>query len=143
MRSTLLVTMLLGISVLMAPFHAPAQAKATPQQLAQVSQGKWLQELDAGKYADSWMDAAQYFRSHVTKDRWVNGMKATHVPLGKMVSRKVVSSNFTKSIAGAPDGQYVVTKYNTDFEHKKGAVETVTAVFEMDGEWRVAAYYIQ
>jgi ribosomal protein S17E len=42
-----------------------------------------------------------------------------------------------------PDGKYVVIKYDTSFENKKSAVETVTPMLDKDGKWRVAGYFIK
>jgi hypothetical protein len=37
------------------------------------------------------------------------------------------------TLPGAPDGEYVVFQFNTSFEQKSAAVETVTAIREKDG----------
>lgn len=47
------------------------------------------------------------------------------------------------SLPGAPDGKYVVIQYDTSFENKKAAVETVTPMLDKDGKWRVSGYYIK
>ena len=47
------------------------------------------------------------------------------------------------SLPGAPDGEYRVFQFDTSFEHKQTAVETVTAVLETDGSWRIAGYFIR
>ena len=44
---------------------------------------------------------------------------------------------------GPPDGQYVVIRFQTTFEHKRSGVETVTPMLEQDGGWRVSGYYIK
>ena len=43
----------------------------------------------------------------------------------------------------APDGNYVVMQYDTNFSNKKSAVETVTFMEEKDGKWKAAGYYIK
>jgi hypothetical protein len=45
-------------------------------------------------------------------------------------------------LPGAPDGEYVVIQFESSFEKKKSAVETVTPMLEKDGKWRVSGYYI-
>ncbi len=45
--------------------------------------------------------------------------------------------------AGAPDGEYVVIQFETSFEHKRSAIETVTPMMDRDGKWRVSGYYIK
>jgi len=44
---------------------------------------------------------------------------------------------------GAPDGEYVVIQYETEFEKKASAVETVTPERDKNGTWRVSGYYIK
>lgn len=120
---------------------------AAPQQklgdLAQKSAESWLALTDASNYADSWAEAAQFFKNAVTQPQWTNQIKAVRGPLGKMQSRKLKSATFTKSLPGAPDGQYVVIQYATSFEHKPSAIETVTPMLDKDGQWRVSGYYIK
>jgi hypothetical protein len=44
---------------------------------------------------------------------------------------------------GAPDGEYVVVQYETEFERKASAVETITPERDKSGTWRVSGYYIK
>jgi predicted SnoaL-like aldol condensation-catalyzing enzyme len=64
-------------------------------------------------------------------------------PLGKVVSRKAYSKKYSESLPGAPDGKYVVIQYESSFEKKKAAVETVTAALDEDGRWRVSGYFMK
>jgi hypothetical protein len=64
-------------------------------------------------------------------------------PLGALVSRKLKSAQYATSLPGAPDGQYVVIQYDTVFQNKSAAVETVTPMLDKDGHWRVSGYYIR
>jgi hypothetical protein len=104
---------------------------------------KWLTTVDAGKYAASWSDAAEYFRNAVKQEQWEQAMQAVRKPLGKLLSRKVQTKVFMTSLPGAPDGEYVLVQFATSFEQKKTAIETVTAMLDKDGTWRVAGYYIK
>ena len=122
---------------------AIARAQQKPEQLAQQSADSWLVLVDSGKYADSWQEAASMFKVAVAKDQWQNMLHANRAPLGKLVSRKLKSANYTKTLPGAPDGEYVVIQYDASFEHKQSAVETVTPMLDKDGTWRVSGYYIR
>ena len=64
-------------------------------------------------------------------------------PLGKLVSRKLKSREYTEKMPGAPDGKYVVIQYDSVFEKKASAVETVTSMADPDGAWRVSGYFIR
>ena len=104
---------------------------------------QWLGLNDNGKYADSWQAAAAYFQGAVKKDQWTQTMMAMRTPLGAVRSRKLWAQQNTTSLPGAPDGEYVVLQYQTSFEKKESAVETVTPMRERDGTWRIAGYYIR
>jgi hypothetical protein len=99
--------------------------------------------VDSGKYADSWQESSQLFKAHVTREQWQSMLHATRDPLGKMLSRKLKSATYTKTLPGAPDGEYVVIQYESSFEHKQSAVETVTPMLDTDGKWRVSGYFIK
>jgi hypothetical protein len=103
----------------------------------------WLSLVDNGNYAGSWQEGAEYFKNAVGESQWVNAMNAVRRPLGKVLSRKLISQNYTQTLPGAPDGEYVVIHYQTSFENKASAIETVTPVLDKDRTWRVSGYYIK
>jgi hypothetical protein len=118
-------------------------AQQKPDQLAQQSAESWLTLVDAGKYDESWQRAAEYFRGAVAKEDWRKAVQGVRDPLGKMRSRKLKSATYKTSLPGAPDGEYVVIQYDSSFEHKQEAVETVTPMLDKDGKWRVSGYFIK
>jgi hypothetical protein len=120
-----------------------AHAQPKPEQLAQQSAESWLALVDSGKYAESWQQAASMFKAHVTKDQWQSMVGSVRDPLGKNTSRKLKSAKYTTSLPGAPDGQYVVIQYDSSFEHKQSAIETITPMLDKDGQWRVSGYFIK
>lgn len=103
----------------------------------------WLALTDSGKYSESWDTAAALFKGAITKDDWIKAVGSVLSPLGKVKSRKLKSADFTRTIPGAPDGQYVVIQYDTVFENKASATETITPMLEKDGSWKVSGYYIK
>jgi hypothetical protein len=56
--------------------------------------------------------------------------------------RKVSSSTYTTTAPGAPDGEHVIIQFQTSYENKQEAVETVTPMMD-EGEWRVSGYFIK
>jgi len=134
--SILVFTVLLCVS-------AFAQSPQKPEQLAQASSDAWLTIVDSGKYANSWDETAQSFKAAVTKEQWQTALDTNRAPQGKVLSRKLKSAIYTKNPPSAPEGEYVVIQYDTDFEHKPGAVETVVPNLEKDGKWRVSGYFIK
>lgn len=118
-------------------------AADTPEADAQAAALQWLGLVDAGDYARSWAASATHLKSSVTKEQFATGVAAVRKPLGAVRSRKMASATFTKSLPDAPEGEYVVVKFTTTFEHVANATETVTPVREPDGQWRVSGYYIR
>jgi len=124
-------------------FIGSLYANEAAQKAAITAAGAWLSLVDEGNYAESWNQAAGFFKNAVTKEQWLNSMKAFRVPLGNTVVRKLKSKQYTKTLPGAPDGEYVVIQYETTFEKKQSAIETVTPMLDKDGKWRVSGYYIK
>ena len=121
----------------------PTPPTATPPTKRKTAAKSWLALVDAEKYGQSWDEAALLLRSAVMKVEWENAAKAARAPLGALKSRTFKSANFTRSLPGAPDGEYVVIQFDTQFAHKASAIETVTPMRDKDGTWRVAGYYIK
>lgn len=120
------------------------RAQVRPEQeAAEKSARAWLALVDEGKYDQSWEQAAELFRGAVTKEDWAKAMNGSRKPLGRLLSRKLKSATYAESLPGAPDGKYVVLQFDTSFENKKSAVETVTPMLERDGAWRVSGYFIK
>ena len=134
----LLAAAILGSLVFVSFLHANEAA----EKAAIASSSAWLSLVDEGKFSESWDQAAGYFRNAVTKDQWLASLKAVRPPLGKAVTRKLKSKMYSKTLPGVPDGEYVVIMFDTQFENKKSAVETVTPMLDKDGKWRVAGYLI-
>jgi uncharacterized protein DUF4019 len=139
--SILLLIMFLMVAAW--PQTAVTQTSPKPEELAQKSAEAWLTLADSGKYAETWDEGSQYFKAAITKDRWVSALQGVRSPLGKVVSRKLKSANLTKTLPGAPDGEYVVIQYDTSFENKKESVETIIPMLDKDGKWRVSGYFIK
>jgi hypothetical protein len=115
----------------------------SPEDLAEKSALAWLALVDAGDYEESWREAAALFRGAVSEEDWKKAIVGARQPLGNRLSRKVKSRTFQESLPGAPDGKYVVLEFDTSFENKKTAVETVTPMQDPDGAFRVSGYFIK
>ncbi len=118
-------------------------ADSAKEKAAGMAADKWLALVDNGRYADSWTEAAEYFRSAVNQTHWEQSVQSVRKPLGKVISRKIRTRTYTTTLPGAPDGEYVVVQYETSFQNKKSAIETVTPMLDKDGRWRVSGYYIR
>jgi opacity protein-like surface antigen len=120
-----------------------ARAADKPEDLAQAAAESWLKLTDAGHAGASWDQAAKLFKGAVTKEQWTQALAGVRPPLGKVISRKVTSRQYSEKVPGAPDGKHVTIQYETAFENKASAVETITPMLDPDGIWRVSGYFIR
>lgn len=118
-------------------------AEPEKEKAAVAAAENWLLLVDAGNYADSWKEAAEYFRNAVKQEQWEQTAQAVRQPLGKLLSRAVKSTTYQTALPGAPDGEYVVIQFDSSFENKKVSIETVTPMMDEDGKWRVSGYFIK
>jgi len=135
-------SMLLLVAVVALPGCAN-KSNTDATSLAEESSTLWLELVDAGDYAASWVEAAAYFKEAVNQETWRQSVAAVRHPLGRVISRQLRSKEYTTTLPGAPDGEYVVLQYDTVFENKDSAVETITPMKGEDGTWRVSGYFIK
>jgi hypothetical protein len=121
----------------------PALANGMAEKKAIEASNTWLKLIDNGQYVKSWETAADFFKNAISKKQWNQSLNAVRKPLGKIIKRDVKSKQYMTSLPGAPDGEYVIIQYDTSFENKKSAIETVTPMLDKDGKWRVSGYYIK
>ena len=130
------------VTLLMLTFAALALAddKTKPAELASEA---WLKFVDSGDFSQSWLQASSSFKAAVTQQQWEQQVKAAREPLGALFSRELTSAQYSTTLPGMPDGQYVVIRYASSFANKKAAVETVIGELDKDGQWRVSGYFIK
>jgi serine/threonine-protein kinase len=127
----------------LAGLTRPLRADEVAEKEAAAAARAWLNLVDGGRYAASWEAAAPAFRSAVTPEQWDQAVHSVRTPLGSCLSRTLRSRKLVDPPAGGPKGPYVVLQFDTAFEHREGAVETVTPVLVDDDGWRVAGYFIK
>ena len=150
MRRSLLVVVVV-VAAVWAGCGRQAEETRTPptgtnreaEEAALASADAWLELVDASKYDESWEQSGSLVQQAVDKAAWQKQLAAARGPLGELASRKLKSTQYQTSLPGAPDGEYVVILYDTSFDRKESAVETVTPMKEPDGVWRVSGYYIK
>lgn len=132
-----------AFAILLAAGSVVAADEPDLEQEAIEAAEAWLELIDAGKYDESWDNAAEYFKRVVKQEKWREMAAAARGPLGDVLSREVKATEYRTTLPGAPDGEYVVIQFATSFENKKTAVETVTPMRDRDGTWRVSGYFIR
>ena len=104
----------------------------------------WLREI--GRRLESVADdtvakGSIGVESPTTDPRFVHD--SARAPLGRVLSRHLAQAKPATELPGAPDGEYVVFQFDTAFERKRAAVETVTPMRDADGHWRVSGYFVR
>jgi len=130
------------VVMIMSTISVGAQNEGVKEAAISSVQG-WLKLLDDGEYDQCWENASEFFKAAVDKTSSAQYLAAARRPLGGLVSREVFNAEYQESLPGAPDGQYVVIVFKTEFQNKKLSYETVTPKLEADGTWRVSGYYIR
>ncbi len=120
----------------------PAQTATQKSQVAAEVAARWLGYVDSDDYAKSWDTAADIFQKSISRAEWIQQLTAIRSPLGMVQSREQLSATYKTQLPGVPDGEYVVVRYQTRFDKKKSALETVTLTYDRD-KWRVAGYFIK
>lgn len=142
MKKSIIMRLLLA-ALFLFPLCAAAADEDTKIKEAIVSAEEFLLLVDTSQYDRSWDAASSYFREQVDKNSWVKQISSLRPAFGKIINRDIRGAHFTTELPGAPDGEYVVIQYDTTFENKRKAIETVTPMLDKDGRWRVSGYYIQ
>ncbi|HEX4736236.1 MAG TPA: DUF4019 domain-containing protein [Allosphingosinicella sp.] len=121
---------------------AQAPVAALPPSPAVVSAQQWVGLVDQGGYAESWDQAGALMKTHMGRDAWAAALEPARKPLGAVASRKLRSETPTKTLPGAPDGDYDVVQFDADFAGNRHMTETVFLAHEASG-WKVDGYYIK
>ncbi len=104
---------------------------------------QWLVIVDSGAFEDSWVESSTFFQSKVPQSEWVKMVGKARQPFGANLDRSLEDAEFSTTLPGAPDGEYVVAIFKASFEQKASAIETVTVARSDEGKWRVTGYFIK
>lgn len=123
--------------------YAAAAGEEIDTSDAMGSAQRWLALVDAGRGRDAYGAAAESLRKAVEQLKWEVSVDALRDTLGGVIGRKLRSAQFTRTMPGAPDGEYVVFTFDARMEKKGFATEIVVCEREKDGAWRVDGYWVK
>lgn len=103
---------------------------------------RWLEMIDHGNYAETWVAAAVVLQESVPQQEWIADLAARQPKLGRTIMRERKSENYSKTLRGAPTGDYVIVTYLTKFEKTPLVEETLAVAKDAIGQWHVAGYDI-
>jgi hypothetical protein len=137
-----IATAVMPIAALFAVMQVVRAADHT-EAAAESASRAWLALVDTHEYADSWKKASTFFRQSIAQSQWQAAAAKVREPLGTVVSRKLQSVTFTRTVPGAPEGEYAIVIFASTFATKASGIETVTSMVDSDGAWHVSGYYIR
>lgn len=127
-----------------AVLFAAAAAAQDPRAIeAQNAAREWLALVDRGDTGASWNRAGALFQKALSEEQWTKNYQRARAPLGAPVTRGVLSTRFSKTAAGVPDGDYATVIFRSSFAANPSGRETVTLSHETAGGWRVIGYLIR
>ncbi len=116
--------------------HAAQEAAAERQALG------FLAYLDHGRYADSYAYTGMLIRAQTDEAAYAAQIEKARAGTGALQSRELMDANYTTTVQGAPEGEYVVLHYHASFANRTDTVETVVLALAK-GYWRVSGYYLK
>lgn len=102
----------------------------------------WLTLTDNHQFETSWNDASTFFQAAISESLWTTSVNAARSSLGRLKTRTITSSTFSKTLPSAPNGNYIIFQFDTVFEKQVSATETLAMIKVGNEVWRVAAYII-
>lgn len=103
---------------------------------------KFLDQIDHEQFAESWQDAARLMRNKVTQQDWVETLNKSRALSGALVERTEENASYSTSAKDSPEGEYILFKFDSQYERAKNVTEYLTVMLEGD-RWRVAGYFIK
>jgi len=112
-------------------------------QAASIAYGQeWLGLVDNQNWSESWNSAGSFFRSKVSEKTWPSTILSVRDPLGALQSRSILKVTKATSLPDAPDGEYELIEFQSDFANKRGAIETLVLMQE-GHTWKTVGYFIR
>lgn len=104
---------------------------------------RWLDLIDHGKFDQSWIEAAAVLQETITQKEWSGDLAARQLKLGRTIMRERKAESYSKTLRGAPTGDYVTLTYLTKFEKTPLVEEMLAVARDAVGQWHVAGYDIK
>lgn len=135
-----------ALGLILRPVQAVEPGTEDPKAVASGVMMTWLQEIDGGKYEQSWNAAAPSFQKAITAQKWTAALDGARKPLGSCTARKLASAVHQTSVpspAGIHQGDFILAQFEASFDNLKYSLETVTFEKTADGTWKASGYYVK
>jgi hypothetical protein len=124
--------------------QGPPQADphAAEELAAQRQAMGFLGYLDDGRFADSYAYTGTLLRAQADRELFTAQIQKARAGTGALQARELIDAAYNTSVEGAPEGQYVILHYHSNFANRQDTVETITLALAK-GYWRVDGYYLK
>ena len=116
--------------------HAAEESAAQRQALG------FLGYLDEGRFADSYAYTGMLLRAKLDREAFAAQVEKLRAGAGALQARELIDAAYNTTVEGAPEGQYVILHYHSNFANRQDTVETITLALAK-GYWRLDGYYIK
>jgi hypothetical protein len=116
--------------------HAAEELSAQRQAMG------FLGYLDDGRFADSYAYTGTLLRAQADRELFTAQIQKARAGTGALQARELIDAAYNTSVEGAPEGQYVILHYHSNFANRQDTVETITLALAK-GYWRVDGYYLK
>jgi len=126
---------------LMLSWGASASEDEAKARAGSLAAQQWLEMIDSGNYKQAWSSAHGFLQGTVPEDKWVKNRTKARNQLGAVIERTLTSSKFVTKLPypGAPEGEYVISTFETTFKKKGRMIVTVIVAKTDDGIWKVTS----
>jgi len=103
----------------------------------------FLTFVDVNDWEGSWKAAGAYFQSQASAEDWAKIVEPVRSPLGTVNARRLTSVQRASTLPGAPEGDYEILQFQTDFAAPTElSVETLVMLEGKQG-WEVVGYFVR
>ena len=138
----LLITGLAQTPLIAQQGPPPADPHAAEEVAAQRQAMGFLGYLDDGRFADSYAYTGVLLRAQADRELFTSQVQKARAGTGALQARELIDAAYNTTVEGAPEGQYVILHYHSNFANRPDTVETITLALAK-GYWRVDGYYIK
>ncbi|WP_175954775.1 DUF4019 domain-containing protein [Burkholderia sp. BCC0405] len=133
---------LIGCAVASIAIGAHAQSSGESADALLSDSDAVFKQLDAGKYAAVWTDAAPFVKSRIKQDQFAADMQRARQSVGTVRHRgwaQITRIRYTNA-GTTPDGLYANVDYTTTLASGATVFEKLSFRLEDDGQWRLTGY---
>src|SRR5271155_5339014 len=107
--------------------RGPPQAapRAAEESAAQRQALGFLGYLDEGRFADSYAYTGMLLRARADREAFAAQIQKARAGTGALQARELIDAAYNTSVEGAPEGQYVILHYHSNFANRPDTVETI------------------